>query len=225
MTDLGLDGHGDSATASTPLVLGVSASGSVQFSGDVDWLSLAATAGRIYRFTVTPMGFSAKVRLVSADGQTELASRSSHAPLAFVLQASATASYYVSVAAQYTGGIGSYAVLAEDLGTDDAGNTSAAAAALAVGAGPVAGAIQYQYPADADVYSFVAEAGALALDLTLQGPLATTWKVSTPAGLVVASGVGPGTTELNLPSAGTWYLTVSPATTGQLGQYTVEIAP
>ncbi|MGC4119685.1 MAG: hypothetical protein QM765_34960 [Myxococcales bacterium] len=225
VTDLGVDDHGDAPTTATPMTLGASTVGSVQFSGDVDWLSLATSAGHVYRVSVTPMGFSAKVRLVGIDGVAEVATQSSYAPMAFVFQSSATGSYFVSVASQYTGGIGSNTVLAEDLGTDDAGNTLATAAPLVVGAGPVAGAIQYQYPADVDVYAFQAAAGSLTLDLTLQGALATSWKVTSPAGSTIASGAGPGTAALTLPSAGTWYVTVGAATAGQLGQYSVEIAP
>ncbi|HEY3451299.1 MAG TPA: PPC domain-containing protein [Myxococcales bacterium] len=223
VTDLGPDDHGDVATSATPLSVGVGTSGSVQFSGDVDFLSLATTANRIYRVTVKPLGFSAKSRLLSTDGVTELATQSNYAPAVFTFLASTTGRYFVSVASQYTGGVGSFTVLAEDIGTDDAGNSAAAASPLVVGAAAVTGSVQYL--GDVDVYSFTAVPGELALDVTVQGPLATSWRLGGASGSPIATGSGPGTTKVTLPSEGLWYLTIAPATAGQIGQYSVAVAP
>ncbi|MGC4121299.1 MAG: hypothetical protein QM765_43320 [Myxococcales bacterium] len=222
LTDLGPDDHGEGTAGATPLTLATSLSGSIQFSRDVDWMSLATEVGRIYRVTVSPVGFAAEVQVLGSNGATGLASAYSYTPMVVGFLAPETGVAYVSLASLFSGGLGIYTVVAEDAGIDDAGNTQALAAALTIGGGPQAGAIQYS--GDVDVYSFQAAPGTRTLRLTIQGPLATSWQVGTTS-ITIGSGTGPGTASLSLPYTGPWYLTVRPATSGQIGQYSVEVAP
>jgi hypothetical protein len=205
VVDLGMDDHGDSVAEATPLTIGTTTEGEIQFLGDVDWLELSMVAGWIYRLTVTPLGFSVRASLMF-DGQSGSGSQSSYAPMVFDFKAPGAQSYYLKVESQFSSGMGRYSVLTEDLGPDDAGSSIADPSPIAVGAGPIAGAIQYG--SDRDVYSFQVEAGALTLQLSVQGPLATNWRVFSFGGSVLASGTGPGTSPLVFPSAGKWYLDI-----------------
>jgi hypothetical protein len=226
LTDVGVDDHGDTAADATPIALGASTSGSIEYAGDLDWLSLATEAHHIYRVTVVPSGLSASVRVLGSDAKTEVGSQASNGPMELVFLSSQTGNDYLKLGSQFAGGIGTYTALAEDLGTDDAGNTTGTAVPLTVGSGPVAGAIQYKYPADVDVYSFQTVAAG-SLNVTLDGPLSTTWQVSsaTGSGWILASGHGPGIGNVTIPNSGTWYVTVGTQSPGMLGQYSLQVAP
>lgn len=223
VSDLGPDDAGDNYLTAAPLPLGAATSGSIQFSGDADWLALSTVPGRVYRITVAPLGFSAKARLLKSDGHTEQGSESSHSPMHFQFKAADAGPSYVAVSAFYPGATGSYAVLAEDLGADDFGDSQAQARPLVVGAAATSGAIQFG--GDVDVFSFDAAADSLALNVIAGGPLATSLTVAGADGKVMAQAAGPGSMAVTVPSAGTWYLTVAAASAGNTGSYTVQVGP
>jgi hypothetical protein len=115
VTDIGLDDHGDSPATATMIAPDGSQEGSLQFRGDVDWLSIPTAEGHSYRVTVTPLEFTASARLVGPDGQTELGAQASSSPMAFPFSATASAPYFVAVST-YPYVTGSYRVEVEDLG-------------------------------------------------------------------------------------------------------------
>lgn len=222
VVDLGPDDHGDASTAATPVTPGTAVAGSIQVPGDADWFALATTAGRIYRCTVTPVGFTARVRLVSRDGSTDLGNLSGYQPLSFTFQASVSGNRYLAVLGGIAGATGTYSVLAEDLGVDDVGDTPATATTVTVGDPATSGSLQFS--SDVDVFSFVAAAGALSPKLTLTGPATVNAKVTTSTGASVLTNKGPGTHPLTLPSAGTYFVTVSSPTLA-MGSYSVRLTP
>ncbi len=221
VVDLGPDDHGDASNTATPVTPGTTVAGNIQMAGDADWFALATTAGRIYRCTVSPVGFTARVRLVSRD-HIELGNLVGYQPMSFTFRSSISGHHYLAVAGGITGAIGTYTVLAEDLGVDDVGDTPASATPLVVGDPAVAGSLQFAN--DVDVFSFAAAAGALSPKLVLTGPTTVSVQVTTSTGTTVISGKGPGTHPLTLPSAGTYYVTVSSPTL-QTGSYSVQLVP
>lgn len=65
--DLGADDHGDTAATASPMVVGTSASGTVQYVNDVDAFSIALTGGVAYTLSVSANP-GVDVRIVSPTG-------------------------------------------------------------------------------------------------------------------------------------------------------------
>jgi hypothetical protein len=169
---------------------------------------------------VTPLGFVAEAQVVDSSLQ-QVATGYSFQPLVFTFSASSTSSYHQSVFGHYDGTIGSYTMLAEDIGVDDFGDTPALASPITLGDPPTAGSIQF--PGDHDVFTFTIS-GPQALSFVVGGPLRSSLTVANASGAVLGSAIGPTTLDLQLP-AGTYYLTLASANAGELGSYTIQVTP
>jgi hypothetical protein len=154
LVDVGVDDHGNTAATATPITVGGAAvAGNVQFGGDKDVFSFAATAGRIYRFScATSVSYLCVLAVKDPSGVTAAASSySTSASASFIATMAGT--WTVEVSAWSTSYTGAYAVQLADLGSDDHGNTAATATALTVNT-LVAGSIEVS--GDVDVFSFSA---------------------------------------------------------------------
>ncbi len=234
-----LGGVGDDYTATTAtagkLVVGASATGSVETAGDTDWFAVTLAAGATYRFDLAPVTGSAltsQVRIYGGSGSL-LATGTSAAGGASQLsyKASTAGTYYVS-AGGTSNSTGSYSVAATlTVAADDYTATTATGGRLAVGSSAT-GSVETSGDADwfaitlaaNTTYRFdVAPAGASTLSPQV--------KIYNSAGQLQASGTAAGgASQLSYKTttAGTYYVAASAATgvaTGAAtGAYSVAAA-
>lgn len=155
-TDLGQDDTGDDAATATPLAptsAGASATGSFEFSGDVDVFAVPVTAGRIYRVEEAS---STDVWFKVANATTTLVAWQD-SPESYTFLATVSETVYVFVA-QYSGYGSGYTVKATDLGVDDHGGEMATATTLAMGS--TASGV-FQYPSDREAFAVAVQAGRI----------------------------------------------------------------
>ncbi len=157
-SDIGADDHLGSSATTSPLALGGTTSGNIQFYNDADWFRIALTAGQVYAFEMqggdTGSGIPLGTYLQLLDsGSYPLASStgyglSSNARISFSPDSSGT--YFLSAKSiNNANGIftGTYTITAADLGADDYGDDIATAGTLAVGA-TATGSIQFSNDQD-----------------------------------------------------------------------------
>jgi hypothetical protein len=151
------DDHGNRSTSATPVDLPSTIDGHIEAGGDVDWFAIDVTAGRTYSFsTVLDTLRDSKLRLISTDGQTPIASdddggggRASR----IVWQADSTARVYIEVAGfrQNTGSYRLNVAVADDYANSAGNATSVAVPATVAG--------RLELADDVDWMRFQAQAG------------------------------------------------------------------
>ncbi len=220
LEDLGTDDHGDTAAAATPLTAGPIANGNLEVLNDLDFFSFSAAAGRLYRFTCSPSSSLqyCAVRLLTANGVTLVSSSST----GIVSYESPTAqTLYVEVKAYYTTNLGTYTYRLEDLGTDDHGDTYAAATSVVLGAPPATGNIETA--ADVDVFSFTATAGRIyRFNCVASSTLnSCSLRLLNAQGSLLLSATATLTYEATL--SGAFYVEVRGYSTSYTGTYTYQV--
>lgn len=154
LEDLGADDFGDDRPNAAPLTVGTAKTGRVESSGDVDYFSFTAQAGRIYQFGCVPDSTLSycSARVVDAVG-TQVASSSQTS-----FEALSNGTYYVEVKPTYTGYLGAYSITVTDVGADDHGDTAAAATMLTLG---TAAPGNIEVSSDRDFFGLSATAGTI----------------------------------------------------------------
>mgnify|MGYP000920900423 CR=1 FL=1 len=151
--DIGADDHIGSSATTSPLTMGGTTAGNIQFYNDVDWFRLELAAGRVYVFEMqggdTGGGVPLGTFLLLLDGSShQLASNtgygtSGNAMISYSPDTSGT--FYLAAQSTNNGtdlSTGSYTITASDLGADDHGDDIATAGTLAMG-GTASGNLQY----------------------------------------------------------------------------------
>jgi hypothetical protein len=225
LQNLGVDDHGDTIAGATPITVGAGVSaGTLEMAGDKDVFSFTAVAGHVYRAQCNMPNYgSCSVRLLSSSGG-ELTSGS-----AVAWEVSTAGTYYVEVGTSYGTTSASYTFVLDDLGTDDHGDTVAAATAVTAGALPGVGAIEA--PLDKDVFSFEALAQHIyRFTCTPSTNSSCALKMIGPSGAVLTQSSGytgsPAVVAYEVIASGRYYVEVSVGYAyGSLGMsysYTLE---
>ncbi|MCP3140045.1 hypothetical protein [Pyxidicoccus xibeiensis] len=150
--DVGTDDHADSAVGANELAAPAVGTGALETFQDVDAFTFRPTPGRIYRFACSQIHCGVRVR--GPEGQV-LAEKQPGFSAPTALSWEAADATLVSMEVFFSSMLGTYTYALEDVGTDDHGDTSAAATPLGVG---TVGA-SFESFRDVDVFSFSATAG------------------------------------------------------------------
>ncbi len=228
MTDHGTDDHGDSAATATPITAGQTLNGSIETTGDNDYFSFTAQAGRIYSLAVSRTTLSdAYVWLYAPDGTTTIISRDSPESIKYEFDQAGT--YYFRVR-HYSStdvyGVGNYTVTMTDLGTDDHGDNLATATPIAAYNQPVAGEIETTD--DRDYFGFTAQAGHIYEFVGTRNTLSDMYiYLVDSTGTVVTSRTSAGSLRYRFDQGGTyaWFVRHSSTSSASaIGTYSVRLA-
>ncbi len=219
LEDLGPDDHGDTPATATAITPGApTANGRIELSGDLDYFSFTAVAGKLYRFTCTPSTelYSCPLRLFGPTGAVITTATNT-----FTFEAAAAGTHHIELKAYSTSYIGAYTYRLEDIGGDDHGDTPATATALTVGAAAATGSIEL--PGDLDYFSFTPTAGKIyRFTCTPSTQLySCPVRVLLAAGTLVTSGTNTVTFEAN--AAGIHYIEAKGYSTSYTGSYTYSL--
>ena len=153
-----VDDHADTFEGATPVTVGETAAGDIQYATDADYFVFEAELGQLYQIDITLETLSDSVAsLYDPDDVWLTANNDIYAPRLW-WQAQTSGSHYVGVAGYRTStSTGTYTVAVTALDVvDDHSGTLEGATAVAVGE-TAAGDIQY--PTDADYFVFEADRG------------------------------------------------------------------
>ena len=223
------DDHPNSADNATPVEVGVSAQGELEYADDGDFFAFEATAGEYYQLDVTlgTLGDSV-LDIFDTDG-IWLNSNDDYGDSTasqLIWNAPSTGTYYAQVTSFYAGtGTYTLSITISDI-TDDHPNSADNATPVEIGVS-VQGELEYQ--GDGDFFAFEATAGeSYELDVTL-GTLGDSVLDIFDADGIWLDGnddYGDSTASRlvwNAPSTGTYYVQVTDFGSGT-GTYTVTIA-
>ena len=223
-----VDDHPNSAENATPVEIGVSAPGELEYEDDIDFFAFEATAGEYYELDVT-LGTLQDPQLAILDAHGNwLATNFDYSDLAasgFIWNAPNTSTYYVQVAS-FTGP-GTYAVTitVSDI-VDDHPNSAGNATPVEIG---VAVQGELEYEGDGDFFAFEATAGeSYELDVTLGTLQDSVLDLYDADGTWLDSNDDYGDSTASrltwtAPSTGTYYVEVTDFGSGT-GTYTLTIA-
>ena len=217
---LGPDDHGDDAAHATPVTAtGLAASANWERTGDVDVLSLQATAGHAYALSCGSTR-GCRIAVTTSSGQV-LANNAASSTANALFTPSTGGTVYLQFT-PYTAGSGAWTWTLTDTSIDDVGDTAATAAPITVG-GTRSAALQTS--SDHDFFSFTSTAG--------RGYRATCSSTSSyVCAMTVRDGAGAllGSTSYGYGSPTTVSFTTSTATTVSIdvsgsgsGAYTLEL--
>ncbi len=226
LVDLGTDDHGDDASTATALSAGTSESGTLEFRGDVDAFSFAATSGHVYRLTctkgtVTSCGF----RLKDAAGAVLTAISGNGSSVSTAWEATANATLTVELGAisssSYDRPEGTYSWTLTDVGMDDHGDTPSTATAVTLPMTTTQASLESV--GDVDAFAFTAVAGHIyRVTCTTGAYPGCDVRVKDPAGVQLSGPFGLDSTMSFLATiAGTWTAEMLAGTSGgsPLGTY------
>ncbi len=128
------DDYGNNSDSAVAISVPSSNSGELESTGDQDWFSFQAGQGTEYRFHLSNAPVGTRFRLFDQNGLTRLVSGadSSGGLPNIVWTAPVNGTYFVSVAARASGGLGTYTLTASAL-TDDYGDSSSEATSISTG--------------------------------------------------------------------------------------------
>ncbi len=209
LTAQGLDDHGDSSAGATALTTGVTLSGALDFTGDVDAFHVTLAPNRHFRARCAATTGPCSVRVRTASGATVIRSpyESSTADVFFRAPSGVTEAWLELSSSSTT----PYAVSLVDLGADDVGDTPSEATALTLDAPALVRALEV--PDDVDTFSITAAAGEV---IAVQCEA-----VSGPAcryTVLNAAGADVGAFGFRATTAGVFTVVVSNGT-GAVGSY------
>ena len=223
VTDLGVDDHGDDATASTPVTVDATpTTGNLETVGDSDWFSFVAVADHIYRLEVTEVGlFDSYVYLYDTDGSTII--QSGDTPESYPYEFTTGGTYYFRVRADPTTYLGTYTFSVTDLGFDDHGDDSAGATAVTVDATATPG--ELETVGDDDWFSFVAVADHIYNLEVIETALSDSYVYlyDTDGVSILTSGDTPEIFTYEFAAGGTYFFRVRADPTSVLGTYTFAV--
>ncbi len=219
--DRGADDHSNAASSATPLTLGVSLAGEVQYQGDLDFFSVPVVAGRHHLVTCTLVN-SCAVTVRTTTGAM-IANGNSSSGVGFKPPPGVT-SVNIQVSANYGAEVFRYQLLVTDLGPDDHGDARADATALVLSAAATAGAIETF--TDADAFLVTAAAGdVITVDCVVSSGAACAIEITSPLGNAVVSNSSTISlrTGFLASGAGAYLVTVRSNfySTGNTGSYTL----
>ena len=212
---------GEVTEGASPVEIGVSTQGAVDYDADSDYFAFATDEGQVYQLDVALGTLEDSVLdLFDADG-TWLASNDDHSESAasrLTWEAPSTGTYYARVTSFYAA-IGTYTltITSSDI-VDDHPNSTDNATPVEIGVA-TQGAVDYD--ADRDFFAFEADEGQFyQLDVTL-GTLE-----DYVVDLFDANGtwLAGGDDHWNAPSTGTYYIRVT-SFYAAIGTYTLTITP
>ena len=231
LVDLGVDDHGDDSASATPISVGSSGTGTLEFKGDVDAYAFAATGGHVYKFTcargtVTECAF----RLKDATGTvlTSVSGSSSTSTVSTSWEATADATLIVELGtgSYYDRHEGTYSWTLGDVGTDDHGDLPSTATPVTLPMSTGQGMLESV--GDVDAFAFTAVAGHIYRASCIR-PLSNDdcrVRVKDPTGSEVGNSYGfASTAAFVTPTAGTWTVEVFTPYSGNaaFGPYTYLI--
>lgn len=223
LQNLGPDDYGDDRLTATPLAAGSPGkAGSLETPTDVDTFSFTAVANRIYRVTCTASAASNCTTQVKNPSNTIVATGSSSGVGGVVssFEAATAGTFVVEVLSNYNWQPGTYALVLEDIGLDDHGDTAATATALTV---PTAQTLaNLEVLGDIDVFSFDAVANHIySFDIGASG-YGVELRLKNSGGVIVANGNSSSDVSYKAPTAGKLYVEVA-LSYGQATPYTYAL--
>ena len=151
---LGPDDHGDDAARATPVsATGLSTSANWERTGDVDVLSLQATAGHAYALSCASTR-GCRISVTTASGAV-LVNNAASSTANALFTPSTSGAVFLQFSA-FTAGSGAYAWTLTDTSIDDVGDTASTALPITIGTTRSAA---LQTSSDRDVFSFSSQAG------------------------------------------------------------------
>lgn len=220
--DTGSDDFGDTAATATTITLGSTTNGNVQFNGDLDVFAFTAAADAIFSVRCTTTASYGCAMVVRDPNGLSVTSTSYGTNVQTWFKATTAGRYTVQVGASYTGYFGAYALTVSNSGTDDFGDTAAAASPITIGVN-VNGTTQFAY--DHDVFSATVTAGHVySVTCTTTVSYLCALVVRNDAGTSLATtSYGSSTTLSFVPAAsGTITIDHAPASTST-GAFTLRI--
>lgn len=239
------DDHGDTPATATPVVIGVTTSGSIEVAGDNDFFSFTAPANsylRIETFNLLPLDTGGDscdtvIALYASDGTTILAeddqSGSEQDASKILWPNSTTQTLYLEIYHFYSTGTGKYNFIIEanELPSDDHGNTAdSTATPLVLNASSTLGEVEL--PGDVDFFRFSLAQGIF-YDLETSelsdesDTLLAFFDTNGQTILVTDDQSGRETNAsrivMKAPSSGVFYARVSQFASSGLGEYRIAI--
>ncbi len=223
LVDLGTDDRGDDAATATVITPDAQGNGTLEFAGDVDAWSFAATAGRVYKFTCA-RGTAPRCAFALKDATgavlTSIAGTNNTVSTAWEATADGTLTIELGGTTQYEQVEGTYSWTLTDVGTDDHGDGPATATPVTLPMTTSQGT--WESVGDVDAFSFSAVAGRI-YRASCSSP--ATWncrvRVKDPTGAQVGSPYGSDSSLSFLATtAGAWTVEVYTDASAVTGQYT-----
>jgi hypothetical protein len=227
LQDLGVDDHGETRATSTPIAPSATAVGArLELAGDTDMFRFEAEAGHVYRFDCSPgTGLDCNAYAYNPDGTQLEADESSADTAVLRFKTSASGTYYLKVQSYFTDGFGAYTYQLRDLGLDDHGETRATSTPISPSSMAAAGSIQF--PGDADMFRFEAEAGHVyRFDCVSAGALDCDAFAYNPDGTLLEadeSSADNAVLRFKTSVSGTYYLKVDSYLVEGIGGYTYQL--
>ncbi|MEW5740767.1 MAG: hypothetical protein AB1938_17700 [Myxococcota bacterium] len=156
VSDLGTDDHGNLSSQATPIALGQSTAGDLQYATDSDWFSTTVTANHVYQVSCVTAFSQCPVNVIDPSG-AQVHTGYGSGPRSFLASQSGVAAFEVQ--AQSASFSGPFTVTVTDLGPEDHGATLATATPYPTLGVALPGALRFA--GDVDLFSFTATAGRI----------------------------------------------------------------
>ncbi|HEY0881585.1 MAG TPA: hypothetical protein VGD87_08650, partial [Archangium sp.] len=216
VSDNGADDHGNLRASATPLTLGMSASGSVQYASDLDVFSFTAVANHVYGVSCLRGTTTCSLRVLDGSGNPIPSGTNTSA---FLATTSGTWSVEIS-GGQYSSTLGAYSLAVTDLGVEDHGATQGTATPVTTGT-PTAGRLDFL--SDVDVFSFAAVVDHI-YRVTVTGVSSPTIEVRTSSNVQVTSSPYSSVVSFIAPANGTLFVSLSSYSSyGTSNGYTLNV--
>ncbi|MDE2991774.1 MAG: PPC domain-containing protein [Chloroflexota bacterium] len=226
----GADDHADTIAEAERITVGDEVPGTLDYPGDVDVFAFEAAAATIYRIDVTlgTLPYSAAALFDAAGRVLAVNENHGESPASHIYwEAPAAGDYYVEVSASLSRDTGSYRLTIVSEIADDHADTIGEATSITVG-DEVLGAVDF--PGDADVFAFQAEAGTrYRIDVSLVGLADSVATLYDAAGQVLAenddyAASSASRIDWTAPAAGDYYVAVTGYSVST-GTYSLSVVP